>query len=308
MSDFKSEYKQAVDRLEPDGRLLEVLKADMKAAAEAPRGNFPAPPKPNFFVRYRWVFGSAAACLAVVLAVGVFLTLGGYRISESALYNGGAQQADMASDKELSGDAPFDRDDNAGDADGAEPGADEAGRETYEISISTTSPNIEMSEDNTAVTTVTQTEGEAVSTDTQNAGKDDIAPGDVEDGRAELPPMLGAEAERLGRLRPLTYEELKGLVTTVNERGLSISDFVLYDYIEGVSTEGFYLVLRYDNNDVSCPVVAVFPDSADPSATLKSLKLFVNYDDSDRYVNYDDSGRYIELLRMSVEELEDYIT
>ena len=74
MAEFKEEYKQAVDRLEPDSRLIESLKADMKAAVNTS-------PKPGFFVRYGWVLGSAAACLVVVLAVGVFLTLGKAELS-----------------------------------------------------------------------------------------------------------------------------------------------------------------------------------------------------------------------------------
>ena len=72
MSDFKSEYKRAMDGLEPDGKLLEALK------------NFPS--RQNFFVRYRWVFGTAA-CVAVVLAAGMFLTVGN---REERLYSGGA--------------------------------------------------------------------------------------------------------------------------------------------------------------------------------------------------------------------------
>ena len=84
MSHFKSEYKAAVDRLEPSGRLLDGLKSDLKAAIDAP-------PKGNFFVRYRWAFGSAAACLAVALAVGVFLSIG--RVSMESSIAGDADGA-----------------------------------------------------------------------------------------------------------------------------------------------------------------------------------------------------------------------
>ena len=77
MGDFKREYRRAVDSIEPDSRLIECLKADMKAAEEVP-------PKPNFFVKYGWVFGSAAACTAVVLAVSMFFVLGRSGLNDSS--------------------------------------------------------------------------------------------------------------------------------------------------------------------------------------------------------------------------------
>lgn len=222
MSDFKSEYKQAVNRLEPDGKLLEKLKADMKTAIDAP-------PKPNFFVRYGWVFGSAAACLvAVAFAAGILLLPRSEELSGGADHinldsNGAPGNFEMAMDPEESGDYFGGNDmDSAGDC-----------AEDYGI------PN------------------DAEQTANQSVSKNSEA---LEDA-----PVPEVEAEQLRRLEPLSYQELTELILAEQDNGLTVSDFGGYDHIE----EGYFVVLRYDCNGDTYPIAAEFSPSSEHTVSFR---------------------------------------
>ena len=295
MSDFKSEYKRAVDRLEPDSRLLEALKADMKAAAEAPYGNLQAPPKPNFFVRYRWAFGSVAACLVLALAVGVFLSLGNGGLN---MMSEGGSSANMAAENDyLAENAPYGYggDDNGGMY-------DESASTFNEVAADNDAPSGGAAITTTSFASGTEVKPESADDErepTEEAVGEINADAAVTDKEVRFFPVLGVVAERIDLLRALNYDELKTLVTISNESGLTISDFMLYDYIEETSG-AFYLVMRYDDNGVSCPLVAVF-SQGDPGTPLVSLIIFFVPD-------YPDYYSYIDLSQMSVEDFEYYFS
>lgn len=270
MAEFKKEYKQAVDRLEPDSRLIESLRADMKAAAA---------PKPGFFVRYGWVFGSAAACLVLVLAVGVFLTLGNVRELSGGSSNGMAE--DIANNGDLEGvieapteNAPYNA---AADCEkSADPEADEG---AYPV----TSDNLD--------TDAQETESSAVTT-THKTANESFFPVAAEDG-TDVYQLLLAEAKQIETLKALSYSELDTLVAIKQEDRLILSDFARYDYIDALTYDGYYLFMRYSQDEVSFPVVAVFQWMS-PEDPIVSLKLYFNYE-----VPF-----YIDLMQMSQKDLE----
>lgn len=253
MSDFKNEYKQAVDGLEPDGRLLESL----KAAADAP-------PKPNFFVKYSWAFGSAAACLAVALAVGIMLSVGSREMA-----SGGAMMNDNAV-AETVGNAVY-----GINGDAADDEADGAMLEPEESAGSY-----------------------AVTTYRTAAAEDDMLTQDAEFSDVEKDiSMPDIEPQQVEALKPLSYEELKALMLTdQGGSGLILSDFALYDYIEVVDSNVYYLVLRYDSSGFTFPVVAAIQWFT-PSDYVASLRL---------YQDYDDPSAYIDLRKVSPENLDGY--
>ena len=267
MGDFKNEYRRAVDRLEPDGRLIESLKADMKAAA--------APPKVNFFVRYGWVFGSAAACLAVVLAVSVFFALGSREeMSGGAALNGDAyDNADKMTEN-----ASYNANENAGEADGewVMQGPGEAG-------------------------------GSYIATDyngADNTQEDKDGSYPTADERYETAdcPMPFFEPQQIEALKPLSYEELKALVMIDrSETNLIFTDFSLYNYMEVLKDDVYYLVLRYDRDGLTLPVVAAFP--GEPVDTviseIVSLKICLKHDEADSYM---------DLRKISMEDFEYYFS
>lgn len=286
MSDFRNEYRRAVDRLEPDGRLLESLKADMKAAKNAP-------PKPNFFVRYGWVFGSAAACLAVVLAVSVFFVLGktemasGGAMMPSAADNGGAMemvQAPSYNDEDEPYGAVNDEgakaEDNVLEPDG------DAG--AYIVNTADAEPEAEKD----------LTEAPTGTTRTSEKAFENAAEIAADDEQTEDPPMPYFEPLQVGALKSLSYEELNALMTIdhSSERPLILSDFALYDYMPVIKDNVNYLVLRYNTFGLILPVVAAF-EGMSPSDPIVSLRL---------YKGYEDPSAYIDLRKISLENLEDY--
>ena len=289
MGDFKSEYRQAIDRLEPDNRLLESLKADMRAAEEAP-------PKPNFFVRYRWVFGSAAACLVMALAVGVFLTLGrleegstggGAMFNEGAADNAGAvmdiAQNQAPEPSEISNMEP----DMEMAADAADDAVDEGYKSAgYGAVVTTTTTAKEGSADEpteaAAVTTTTKMAGETVAEDN--------------DQTTDIYQLLYAARAQIEELKALSYEELKSLVTIEYNDGLTLEELDRFYYVDTLNFDGYYVFMRYDYNGVSCPVVAVFGWMS-PEDKITSLRLYLGYDDSDGY---------LDLRRMSPDDIEYY--
>ena len=289
MGDFKSEYRRAVDRLEPDNRLLESLKADMKAAENAP-------PKPNFFVRYRWVFGSAAACLVMALAVGVFLTLG--RMEEGstgggAMYNDGvADNAGAAMEiaqnqkpetSEISNMEP----DMEMAADAADDAVDDSYKNAgYGAVVTTSTTAVEGMGDE-------PTEAAVVTTTTKMAGET-IA--EAENGTADIYQMLYAARAQIEELKALSYEELKALVTIEYNDGLTLEELDRFYYVDTLNLDGYYVFMRYDYNGVSCPVAAVFRWMS-PEDKITSLRLYLGYDESDGY---------LDLRRMSPEDIEYY--
>ena len=291
MSDFKSEYKRAVDRLEPDGRLLESLKADMKAAKNAP-------PKPNFFVKYGWVFGSAAACLAVVLAVSVFFVLGKTEMSSggaampSAADKVGAAELVQAPSMNGGIYAPENDAEDAGDGRNAddenvvfEPSDGEAPDDAYADSAA---PEQEAEDLTMTPAGTTRTSGEAFENTAEISADDD---------RTEYYAMPYIEPLQVGALKSLSYKELDALmVTDRSERQLTLSDFALYDYVEIIKDNVNYLVLRYDTFGFILPVVAAF-EGMSPSDPIVSLRL---------YKDYEDPSAYIDLREISLENLEDY--
>lgn len=291
MSDFKSEYKRAVDRLEPDGRLLESLKADMKAAKNAP-------PKPNFFVKYGWVFGSAAACLAVVLAVSVFFVLGKTEMSSggaampSAADKVGAAELVQAPSMNGGIYAPENDAEDAGDGRNAddenvvfEPSDGEAPDDAYADSAA---PEQEAEDLTMTPAGTTRTSGEAFENAAEISADDD---------RTEYYAMPYIEPLQVGALKSLSYKELDALmVTDRSERQLILSDFMLYDYVEIVKDNVNYLVLRYNTFGFILPVVAAF-EGMSPSDPIVSLRL---------YKDYEDPSAYIDLREISLENLEDY--
>ena len=269
MDGFKSEYRRAADRLEPDGRLLESLKADMKKTAEVP-------PKPNFFVRYRWVFGSAAACLAVALAVGMFLTLGTRDMQgESSFVNEAATDGAAAAPDDLMENGQYGIN-NADGAEGAMPEPDGESGGAYPIS--TDEKSIEEA--------VTPKPGAAV---------------EYEPWYDYAIPDIGTE--QIEALKPLSYEELKALVMTDRgESNLIFSDFALYDYIERLDDDVYYLVLRYDRDGLTLPVVAAFWSESPWDTVMSeivSLKICLKYDEADTYM---------DLRKISMEDLEYYFS
>lgn len=283
MSEFKSRYKRAVDRLEPDSRLLESLKADMKAAAHAP-------PKPNFFVRYGWAFGSAAACLVVALAVGIMLSVGsremasGGAMMNEAAYNGAAPDMVENAPYGMNGDIDDGGADGAANDiadgivdDGAVPEPDEASSGAFTFN---STAGAEAAEDKSGSDTDWRAPEEAFS-DVQN----DI-------------PMPHIEPQQITALAPLSYQELEVLLMMDQiGSGLILSDFALYDYIEVFNSNVYYLVLRYDTSGFTFPVVAAF-QWVTSSDTVIALRL---------YMNYDDSSPYIDLREMSMADVEYYL-
>lgn len=289
MGDFKSEYRRAVDRIEPDNRLLESLKADMKAAEEAP-------PKPNFFVRYRWVFGSAAACMVMALAVGVFLTLGktadstggGAMYIEGAADNAGAAMEVAQNQKPETSEIG----DMEPDMEMAEDAADDAVDEGYKNgdygAVVTTSATAaegvaeEPTEAAAIVTTTTKMAGEAFA--------------EAPDGTTDIYQMLYAARAQIEELTALSYEELKALVTIEYNDGLTLEELDRFYYVDALNFDGYYVFMRYDHNGVSCPVVAMFGWMS-PEDKVMSMRLYLGYDDSDGY---------LDLRRMSPEDIEYY--
>lgn len=275
MAEFKKEYKQAVDRLEPDSRLIESLKADMKAAAS---------PKVGFFVRYGWLLGSAAACLVVVLAVGVFLTLGNAELSGGSNWIEESIAANDGADLEGADDAPTeDAPYNAGAAEvekSADCEADEASGGAYLDTTTAVSINDDEAEGN-------------VITTTSKAAAETFFPSVAEDA-ADVYQILLATEEQIESLDSLNYSDLNKLVVTEQEDGLILSDFALYDYIDYLNYDGYHLVMRYCQDDVSFPVFATFQWMS-PSDPVTSLKL---------YFSYEDPYNYIDLMQMSEEDLE----
>lgn len=267
MGDFKNEYRQAIDRLEPDGRLIESLKADMKASKNAA-------PEPSFFVRYGWAFGSAAACLVVALAVGVMLTLGNAEqlSGGSSMANGAALEGAAA---EMVENAPFgvngDIADNAGEMDGEgfvgfEPSANDEdgwynadgyGRGEYE--------------------TIEDTAGSAPVITTARPSSEGF--------KTNYYPMPYVEPQQVEALKPLSYEELKALMMTDrSESELILSDFSMYDCIEVLGNDKYYLVLRFDYYVFTFPIVAAFQGMS-PEDTIMSLCLYKDYNDLSAYIN-----------------------
>ena len=261
MGDFKNEYRQAIDRLEPDSRLIESLKADMKASKNAA-------PEPSFFVRYGWVFGSAAACLAVVLAVGIMLTLGNAEqlSGGSSMTNGAALEGAEA---EMVENAPFgvngDIADNAGEMDG------DWGPVVFEPEESNADyvrGEPEAAEDAT---------GNAVITSTTHPSSENF--------ESSYYPMPYVEPQQVEALKPLSYEELKALMMTDRgESELILSDFSMYDCIEVLGNDKYYLVLRFDYYVFTFPVVAAFQGMS-PEDAIMSLCLYKDYNDLSAYIN-----------------------
>lgn len=294
MSDFKSRYKQAADGLEPDGRLLESLKADMKAQLTAkPKAELSAadetpaaPAKPNFFVKYGWAFGSAAACLVVALAVGVMLSVGSREMaSGGAMMNEAAYDGDAA---EMVEGATYGMN-GASNADDFADGAN--GGDVYDEAAGIM-PEPEEA-DNSYIVSTDRTEAAGDAAD--NAVDDMRTPEEAfSDVQNDLP-MPYIEPQQVGRLKPLSYDELKTLVMIDHSgSGLILSDFALYDYIEVLEYNVYYLVMRYDNYGFIFPVVAAF-QWVTPSDPIISLRL---------YTDYDDPYAYTDLRELSVEELE----
>lgn len=262
MNDLKKEYRQAFDRLEPDSRLLELLKADMKTAADAPS-------KPNFFVRYGWVFGSAAACIAVVLAVSVFFALGDMGASGGSMNNDQAYNAGAA--PEMAEDATYGLN---GDANAADGGAMDEPDEADGSFVPTTD---ERTAEN-AVTTTSLTPGEALTDDYYL--------------------MTAIEPQQVEALEPLSYEQLKGLVMIEqSESNLIFTDFLMLDFIDWIDGNGYYLVLRYDRDGFSLPVVAAFPGVPSFDTVMSSLRVYLGYNQADGY---------IDLKQMSMEDFVYY--
>lgn len=277
MSDFRNEYKRAVDRLEPDGRLLESLKTDMKAAVQAP-------PKPNFFVRYSWAFGSAAACLVVAVAVGVMLSVGSREMANGDAIMNEAAYIDAT---EMVENAPYGMNGGAGGAangdaediadDGAMFEPDEASGGAFTFN---STAEAEAAEDKAGSYT-DMPAPEEVFSDVQN----DIP-------KPDLYPL------QVAALQPLSYQELEVLMMMdQSESGLILSDFALYDYVEVIENNVYYLVLRYDTTGFTFPVVAAFQWMT-PSDPVIALRL---------YMDYDDSSPYIDLKEMSMAEVEYYL-
>lgn len=282
MGDFKSEYRRAVDNIEPDGRLTEYLKADMKAAIEAPSGSFHVPPRPNFFIRYGWAFGSAAACLVAALAVGVFLSLGRPAMESSgaadADHNAGNNALDI--DMGIAENSP----------EYAEPGADDAdgfNGDGSQSAVTTTSMVSAMPGEAESGPVLTDMTGDA-------------------DERSDIfSSIIETDQRGIAELKAVSYEELKALVAVQQESGLTLGDidFYAYDtitefgYDYSYGTNEVYLVMRYDYGGSACPLIAVFSGSS-PSDSLKSLRL---------YFGYDTPYRFVDLSLMTAEAFENYI-
>ena len=284
MSDFKSEYRQAVDRLEPDGRLIENLKADMKAALDAP-------PRPNFFIRHRWAFASAAACLVMAFAVGIFLSLG--RLGSESMMAGDADS------KGESGGMDIDMAENVPGF--AEPGGEDADG-FYNGNYGTASTTTSTFKEETG-SAGSYEPGSPVLTDNDNNNISADSNGEEADIFAIL---LSANSRGIEERKPLSYEELKKLVAIHQQIGLTMSDIDFYtydaiteygyDYIQGANE--VYLLMRYENNGVSYPVIAAFEGALSlPSAELTSLRL---------YFGYAEPYHFIELSLMSEEALDNY--
>ena len=268
MSDFKSEYRQAVDRLEPDGRLIESLKADIKAAAEAP-------PKPNFFVRYRWAFGSAAACLVLAASIGVFMLLGSGGLN---MMSEGGSSANMAAanDDYLAENAPYGY---GGDNNG---GVDGDIGDSSDIAFNDGDYVDDGYGGGAAVTTTSYANEPDIKAESVEA---DIAPteaaGDslTEDtGETRDYYVAGISAERIEALRAVSYEELKSIVDRMGGMGapeLTLEELMQYDFIEDNSA-GYRLLLRYDGDGISYPIVASFYRT-DPSAHPMVLAIYRGY-------------------------------
>ena len=275
MSDFKSEYKQAVDRLEPDGRLLESLKADMKKAAEAPYGNFQAPPRPNFFVRYRWAFGSAAACLVLAASIGVLMLLGSGGLN---MMSEGGSSANMAANNDsFAENAPYgyDGDDNGG--------MDGDIGDSADIDFNKGDPV----DDSSSVAVITTTSladesevrAESIEADffepTEEAVGDSLTEGANETKNFYV---AGIPAERIEALRAVSYDELKSIVDRMGGRGapeLTLEELMQYDFIED-NSDGYRLLLRYDGDGISYPIIASFYRT-DPSAHPMVLAIYRGY-------------------------------
>lgn len=292
MCDFKSEYKRAIDKIEPDSRLLEKLKADMKAAAKVP-------PKPNFFVRYRWTFGTAAACLVMVLAVGVFLTLGRPDHSGgSAMYDGAANDAAAnthAANTYIEGNVkPEGEPESAemdGDSSNMAPSAAANGA-AYDAA-----KDSEKAGGNVAVTTSTTVlnkSDELTGDSTYAAGDAQESFGTVADDSSDIYSILGIMTERIEALRALSYADIKEL-TSGEEGTLTLADFLRFDHIDKFSGR-YILIMRYENGGVSRPLAATF-HSTEPDEPLMSLVLFYGYNNPNSYAelswHWDDIDRYL---------------
>lgn len=282
MGDFKSEYRRAVDNIEPDGKLTEYLKADMKAAIEAPSGNFPAPPKANFFIRYRWAFASAAACLVMVFAVGIFLSLG--RFSSESMMSGAAgnEVANGGMDIDITENLPELAEPDGADNDGFSGDRDET--DSFNASV-------------------TSTENAEFNFGAPGASDDEIAE-DADKTSEIYSSILDANLRSVEWLKAVSYEELKALVALQQEVGLTLGDIDFYaydaitelgyDYVYGA--DEVYLVMRYDYGGSVCPLIAAF-SGVSPSDRLTSLRL---------YFGYDTPYRFIDLSLMSVGAFEDF--
>ena len=262
MGDFKNEYKRAADRLEPDSRLIEHLKAEMNSAKNA------APSKPNFFVKYGWVFGSAAACAVMAVAVSLFFVLG-----KSELSSGGTFINDAAierADAEMAENAPYggvngDIADNAGEMDGD---WDPVVFEPEESNADYVRGEPEAAEDAT---------GNAVITSTTHPSSENF--------ESSYYPMPYVEPQQVEALKPLSYEELNVLMLTDRgESELILSDFSMYDCIEVLGNDKYYLVLRFDYYVFTYPVVAAFQGMS-PEDPIMSLCLYKDYNDLSAYIN-----------------------
>ena len=261
MGDFKSEYKRAVDRLEPDSKLLEGLKADMRAAADAP-------PKPNFLMRYGWVFGSAAACVVFALVGGIFLLIGKVGMTGNEALGGAADYEKAVNRTENA--IYCDYSGEGEDMDGAANDFD-APSAIEEAEYGVPSDNME------------ETVG-GVPSDIEKTASG--APSAIEKADDSYSSLSGIEAEELNELVPLSFEDMEELLTMANDGGLTMSELAQYDYIR--VTE-YRVVLRYDYGDVPCAVAAELS-----SERVTSFRL---------YLGSGDSGVYVDLEKDSAEDL-----